>query len=374
MIKVIKFLFLTLLFIVPIVGFITTPNDHVIKGENRTVNQLPIFNLKNPIYFSNLIAYFNDRMLFKEKVNEYLFPLYKEYFNDFDASLDKYSIYGIKGWIFAGNSLVNVYSQHVEAMTPNWNKIKEQIACFKNLEQEAAKYNAPFYVVVAPDPHGIYSEYLNPYIKSPGKYRLFNKILPLYNENNLTVIDSYDYLRSKKDPNGIKTLYYADDTHWNKYGAYLTFNYVMSKISTNFEPVEHQFKFSKNFNGDLIRNIKNPEKDFLDKAEVIDFNDFLIEIKELNSNKTISTNFLHLNSFANYEFKFINKNAPYSKKLLLISDSYGFSFTPFAVELFEEVIFTTRYGNYFERSMNLINQEKPDLVIYLSGERFFANY
>ena len=74
MIKVIKFLFLTLLFVVPIVGFITTPNDHVIKGENRTVNQLPIFNLKNPIYFSNLIAYFNDRILFKEKVNEYLFP------------------------------------------------------------------------------------------------------------------------------------------------------------------------------------------------------------------------------------------------------------------------------------------------------------
>ena len=119
---------------------------------------------------------------------------------------------------------------------------------------------------------------------------------------------------------------------------------------------------------------KNPEKDFLDKAEVTDFKDIPIEIKDLNTNKTVNTNFLHLNSFANYEFKFINKNAPYSKKLLLISDSYGFSFTPFAVELFEEVIFTTRYGNYFERSMNLINQEKPDLVIYLSGERFFANY
>ena len=66
-----------------------------------------------------------------------------------------------------------------------------------------------------------------------------------------------------------------------------------------------------------------------------------------------------------FAFRYIKDN---------ISDSFGFSFTPFAVELFEEVIFTTRYSNYFERSMNLINQEKPDLVIYLSGERFFANY
>lgn len=373
MIKVIKFLFLTLLFVVPIVGFITTPNDHVIKGENRTVNQLPIFNFKDPLYFSNLIAYFNDRMLFKEKINEYLFPLYKEYFNDFDSSLDKYSIPGIKGWIFAGNSLTNVYSQHVEPITPNWYKIKEQIACFKNIKQEAAKYNAPFYVVVAPDPHGIYSEYLNPYIKSPGKYRLFNEILPLFIENDFSVIDSYDYLKSQKDPNEIKTLYLADDTHWNCYGAYLTFKYVMSKIMTNVVLIEHNFKFSKNFNGDLIRNIKNPKKDFLDRAEVTDFKDFSVEIVNLDNNNKATTNITNLH-IGSYGDKFINKNAPYSKKLLLISDSYGFSFTPFAVELFKEVIFTTRYGNYFERSMNLINQEKPDLVIYLSGERFFANY
>ena len=50
MIKVIKFLFLTLLFVVPIAGFITTPNDHVIKGENRTVNQFPKFSFKDKLY------------------------------------------------------------------------------------------------------------------------------------------------------------------------------------------------------------------------------------------------------------------------------------------------------------------------------------
>lgn len=373
MIKVIKFLFLTLLFIVPIVGFITTPNDHVIKGENRTVNQLPIFNLKNPIYFSNLIAYFNDRLLFKEKVNERLYPLYKEYFNDFDASLDKYSIYGLNGWIFAGNTLANVYSQHVESITPNWVKVKQQISELITIKEEATKYNSPFFVVAAPDPHGIYSEYLNPYIKSPGKYRLFNKILPLYNKNNLTVIDSYDYLRSQKDPNEIQTLYLADDSHWNSYGAYLTFNYAMSTILKNYASIEHKFKFSQHFNGDLIRNIKNPKKNFLDYAEVTDFEKTPIEILDLNNKTKAISNISNLN-IAGYEYKIINKTAKLKKKILLISDSYGFSLTPFAVELFKEVVFTTRYGNYLQRSVNLINQEKPDLVIYLSGERFFANY
>ena len=71
--------------------------------------------------------------------------------------------------------------------------------------------------------------------------------VPLFIENDLSVIDSYDYLRSQKDPKEIKTMYLADDTHWNCYGAYLTFKYVMSKIMTNVVPVEHNFKFSKTF-------------------------------------------------------------------------------------------------------------------------------
>ena len=373
MIKLIKFLFLTLLFVVPIAGFITTPNDHVIKGENRTVNQFPKFSFKDKLYFSRLIGYFNDRLLLKEKVNECIYPVYKEYFNDFDSSLDKYSVYGLKGWIFAGNALVNVYSQHSEPITPNWLKVKEQIANLKLIKNEANKAGAPFYIVVAPDPHGIYSEYLNPYIKSPGKYRLFNEILPLFIKNDLSVIDSYDYLKSQKDPKEIKTLYLADDTHWNSYGAYLTFNNVMSKIINNFVPIKHHFEFSKNFNGDLIRNIKNPEKEFLDKAKVIDFPMKSIETQYIGSDSKQTVDFSIFENFGSYEYKFFNENSTYSK-IMIITDSYGFCFVPFAVEFFKEVIFTTRYGNYLEKSINLISQEKPDLVIYLSGERFFANY
>ena len=67
----------------------------------------------------------------KKEYYEYIYPIYKEYFNDFDSSLDKYSVYGLKGWIFAGNALNNVYSQHSEPITPNWLKVKEQIANLK---------------------------------------------------------------------------------------------------------------------------------------------------------------------------------------------------------------------------------------------------
>ena len=147
----------------------------------------------------------------------------------------------------------------------------------------------------------------------------------------------------------------------------------MSIILKNYPSIEHKFKFSQHFNGDLIRNIKNPKKNFLDYSEVTDFKDILVEILDLNNNTKTSSNISNLN-IASYEYKIINKTANSSKKLLLISDSYGFGLAPFAVELFKEVIFTTRYGNYLQRSVNLINQEKPDLVIYLSGERFFANY
>ena len=373
MIKVIKFLFLTLLFVVPIVGFITTPNDHVIKGEHRTVNQLPKYERKDKMYFSKLIAYFNDRLLFKEKINGYLYPIYKAHFNDFDPSLDKYGVYGLKGWIFAGNIIGNVYSQHVEPMKPNYAKMHKHINQLKTLNNVVTKLNSKFYVVVAPDPHGIYSEYLNPYIKNPGKYRLYNEIAPIYINNGLKIIDSFDYLCSQKDPNEIKTLYLADDTHWNSYGAYLTFNYSMSKIMNNFIPVKHKFEFSKNFNGDLIRNIKNPEKDFLDKAKVIDFPKIFIEEQKIGSSSTHYIDFSYFDKFEDYEYKFKNQSAPYNK-VMILSDSYGWKFVPFAVELFKEVIFSTRYGNYLEKSINLINQEKPDLVIYLSGERFFANY
>lgn len=36
--------------------------------------------------------------------------------------------------------------------------------------------SAPVYLVIGPDKHGIYSEYMNPYIREPGKFRFSIKL------------------------------------------------------------------------------------------------------------------------------------------------------------------------------------------------------
>lgn len=371
MINLLKNFFVLFMFFIPTLGFIITPNDLVIEGENRTINQLPKFDLENKEYFGKLINFFNDRLLFKNYINQNLYAIYKDYFDDFDFNKGQFSLKGQNGWMFGGDILAQVYSQHTTDIRINFKDLNKKIAKMKPLKEAT---NVPFYLVVGPDKHGIYPEYMNKFISTPGKNRHFNKLKPYFEEAGFKVIDNYDVLRNSKDPTNKNSLYLADDTHWNLKGAYVAFNYTMSQVLDDFKPLNQKFEFTKHLNGDLIRNIKNPSKDILDNATAIECKAYEVKEVDLNSN---STKFRTLENLRNappceYGKRYLNDNAIDQRKIMIICDSYGISFLPNCVEYFKEVVFKTRYHLNVNQMVDEIRKEKPDLILFINVERLLV--
>lgn len=367
MIKLIQKIVVIAMFAIPAIGFMVTPNDYVIKDENRVVHHFP--NMGDDYFFSQFVKWFNDRLLFKIYSTQNFYSTYDKYFSESLFSCKKFIVKGKDGWMFLGDDHYNVYSRHSSDNEYFEPKLFEG----KNFHLQSIKqqFNGKLYFVVGPDKHGIYSEYMSPFINSPGKYRYFDKVKQTIKDSGITLIDNYDVLMSSKDVSGKTTLYYVEDNHWNKAGAYVAFKNVMNQILDDFKPFNYKFTYSKNFKGSLIHNYFDSEKKINDVASVDKYYSTLITIENLSdfSKKEV----LFDENLINFENKFINMNAPSSKKVFLITDSFGCAFAPYVVDYFKTVIYVHRHYNTIEYIADLVRKEQPDIVIYINVERSVLN-
>ena len=367
MTRYLKFCLVFLMVAIPAIGFIVTDNNTVVKGENRVINQFP--KVYSDRFFSQLVNWFNDRLLFKLDVNENLYANFHEYFNDFNVSSTQFSVAGNSGWLFAGDLSDFVYSQHTKDLKFNPNQIQKKLFTLQAIRDSFA---GDMYFVVGPDKHGIYPEYMDQNILQPGKFRFFNKVKSALNIKGITVIDNYGALVSSKDPDKKISLYYGDDTHWNKYGAYIAFENVMKQIDHNYISQQYKFIFSHHEYGDLVRNIKNPRRDILDNAFVDNVRIVNVNATDLFSNSSKEIKF-DVNYPLNLNYKYVNDNSISEKKVILISDSFGVLFLPYTVDYYKTVIHMNRLMRDFGKILDEIRKEHPDVVIYLNAEREIAD-
>lgn len=363
MTKFLKTILIILMLAIPGVGFILTDNHTVIKSENRHISQFP--KEYSDMFFADLVNWFNDRLFFKLSVNEELYPVFNNFFKDFNFSSSQFSVNGVEGWIFSGDKSSYVYSQHSKFIPLQKGVLDKKI---RELNAIRSSFKGKMYFVVGPDKHGIYPEYMDPNIQSPGKYRFFDSYKSSLNLKDITVIDNYKALKKAKDPNREVSLYFGDDTHWNRYGAYSAFKNVMNVIDPESEQILYDFKFSHHINGDLIRNIKNPKRDILDNAEVINPRNNKVTIEDIFSGKTKEITF-NVNIPQPLNSRYSNSKAVSDKKVFVISDSYGISFVPYVVEHFKQVTHMNRRLHDLDSILNEIRKDDPDYLIYLNVER-----
>lgn len=351
--RVIQYLFVSLMFVVPVIGFLSIDPSYVIKSENRTLAKFPKYGSND--YFSDLVKWYTDRLFGKIIISEKYFSLFNSVFADDSFSPNRLSVKGESNWFFIGDTSKFAYSQHSREVDFPLATINRKIAFLKDLKNSSC---APFYLVVGPDKHGIYTEYLRPYIYEPGKYRAFDKYRHLLTENGIDYIDNLDCLKNaKKSLDDKQKLYYSNDSHWNFYGAYIAFNNVMSYILNDYEPIKYSFIFSSSVTGDLTRNIVAPKHGFLDDVKV----------------KSIQKNIKDFNVIENQGDglvkKFENELAKDNRTVLIMADSFGRAFAPFAIDYFKRVILLPRVETEGLSLVEIIKKEKPDIVLYINVER-----
>ena len=358
---------ISMLFIVPTIGIISTDKNKIIEIDNRKIAQFPS---STHNFFSNFTKYLEDRLLFKDEITSKLYGPYSEYFKE--SSISSAFVQGKQNWLFLGNTENNNFDKHTKNLSINHIKLNSFI---KKLEELQRAFQTDLMLFVGPDKDSIYLEYYP--IPVSGKNRYFNKIKSTI-EKKFNIIDPTDIFLMQKNNN---ILYLLDDSHWNKLGAYIGYQYLMESfkltpISVSFSVQEHKIgdiaklaginsSFSYSSTKDTFSPISIDKKityissSYPDKR--FEFTPFDTEVIKLRQQSDLLISF--------------NPTAYYDKNILIFTDSFGDAFVPFLQATFTRVYWINRYLNN-NKSLPLIKQylhSNPNFLIYLCVERMIGD-
>lgn len=332
--------------------------------ENRNPTNAPVWSWeRNSIkkYFSQLNYYINDSFSFRDElINFYSLIHFK-----IGLSINpKKAVIGKKGFVFLGN----YHNRVIEQTTGNNLFTNSELQSWNDAFVQRKKYldqqNIQYYVVIAPDKHSIYPEYLPDYISKSDNNRL-QQIVD--SKPNFNLINLKPGLINAKAKWG-DLLYYKTDSHWTFIGAYLAYVDIIKNLNTEFNEIKPLELGVDNFNkldsGQVGGNIR-----MLNITSNID--DYTIQLIKTENweNDIIKTNYkgdtLPFNYLqcitVNEQAIIYNKHKPYT--LLLLKDSFSSFMSPFLNQSFGKIIYCHYNQDEGKELTQLVEKHNPDIVI-----------
>lgn len=349
--KHIKVLFI-LVFIFTLIGpniLFYLPNLNLQNTENRVLLEKPKLNLMNIGQFTQEFdAYYSDNLPFKNKLVEFNSFIKMNIFNQ---SPQKYVVKGKNDWLFYNSKFKDDGDTLADYQGINHYTI-EQLEEFKNkilkMQEVCDRNGSDFYLMVAPNKSQIYDEYLpNGYKKINNKSKVDLLIDYLKENTNIKIIYPKDELLKYRDK---YQLYYKLDTHWNPLGAYVGYSQIAKSIGNDYTDITKV-------------KVENRETLGGDLANMIGLNSKLKEREYFVNDNRYNYDLVEQNQNILARYKSDNKNG---KKIVCFRDSFFVSVIPHLAQDYEESLFLWQ-RNFDE---NIIKNEKPDVVIMESVERY----
>lgn len=214
--------------------------------------------------------------------------------------------------------------------------------------------------VVCPNKHSVYSEYY-PFLRPEGITRA-DQISQIFSDLNVPYVFSRDYMISKKTEIDLP-LYYETDTHWNSLGAYTSFKEILVEIQNQFPNVEFpkiDYEISVSYSetaGDILPMLG------INKARCT-------EITLSPKNGDNSDYYDSIKNEDGIVMKTFGKNQSLPKAVVF-HDSFIVSLIQYLSPLFSEAEYN--WGQFREEDKEYILQNKPDIIIFESVERYSAS-
>lgn len=266
---------------------------------------------------------------------------------------------GQEGWLYLTvdrsiddyQGLVPIPQSYLELYDANLARMKQ------HMEQQGII----FQIVVAPDKHTIYPEYLPLNIQKVQPGTRLDRILD-YNRNHAQapILDlRMEMLQRKQE----EVIYYRTDSHWNYLGAYYAYAESMKSLTPYFPMLEpHPLS---------DYTLTRSEIAGFDLAEMISMQDILTDVEI-----TLTPNFLRRAKPAAVPFLPAGNRITFAREIddpslptaVIFRDSFGWAMIPFWQEHFRRVVFVWTYTPT-RIDLDLIAQEQPDIVIFELVER-----
>lgn len=372
--RLVIFAFLVIIFVPGIGMFFEKQADEVRSLLNREPHQLPPINIKKigRTDFKGIENWFVDHTLFMTSLSKF----WSHVVYQLGASIKPgQAILGKEDWLFLGNDYAASIDQYTGRNKPTEEEILLKLSVLKQMNHQAKQNNIPFLVVIAPDKHEIYPEYLPTNVhKSSNKNRL-----DLLQEGMLARGIDFINLRQKemeaKNTLGKQygDLYLKGDSHWNYVGAYVAYqaisDYMQQKglqsrqLQFHFIPRETTYSDLTNFlqlthikSNNPLPDVSNLKIDLFGRD--IDGKEIKLDDFQGNPNGVIL--------IAPYEN--INKAVQNKQTCLLIGDSFSESLSFYFHNDFYNTV-RIHSGNTSWNLSDLIQKYHPDLIVYEKVER-----
>ncbi|TXJ41384.1 alginate O-acetyltransferase AlgX-related protein [Brachyspira aalborgi] len=353
---VILILFLCFLIMPNIIYRIFYKNFDHTNYENRTLASKPIFMSTNiNEYPKKYEEYFNDYLPFRNELVKL------KNLNDifvFNNLVHKDLILGKEKWLFLKwDSLIPNYMGTYTYTTEELERAKNNLIRLKEVFNQNG---ADFYMVICPDKNQIYPEYMPDYIKRiHPEFNATDVFIKYMKENtDLNIIYLKEYFLDVKK---YYPIYYKFDAHWNKLGAYFGYQEIMNNIGKDYI----------NINNIFLQRIDNAENtpSLAQLASLRNSKLYKYDTEYIISNYTKYKYKL----LTNYRWEYISceSDSKDNTSIVMIRDSFADNIFDYMSTRFSKTSYIIANGDSY--SISNIIKTNPNIVIYLSVERYFKH-
>lgn len=367
--KITLIVFLFIIYFFPIITLSKNSTDFSEK-EKRNLAEFPalrINNIWNKNFCKEFSIWFEDHIGFRENfINIASWTKFKI----FNKSPSEKVHVGKKGWYFY------TPDYNIDIASGNYpiteQLLEEILFCHKEMQKKLKEKGIEYVVILPTSKVSVYPEYLRigkgKVIKTPAD------LVADYLEKNsdIKVVRLKDCLLQEKNN---RQVYYKTDTHWSHAGGYVAYKEILQKfkewgfIPSDEMPIETTF-----YEGETMGEFEDMMGIKLPKEKIL-FSDFKNTRAQVNSEaktggfkKILGEEDVWHVDLATY----YNNPSSKSKSVMIWGDSMfqpGRLVTETLAENCSELfyIFASNDGPVRER---LLNEIKPDVFVFESGERY----
>ena len=335
--------------------------------ENREPATKPVLTIKNldpyPIQYEK---YYNDHFSLRQRLMKSYYDLNLLVYHK--TPIPDQVVLGKNNWLFLGGDEVDVYTCKNRFSSEELNTLKKELEYRQNY---LAKQGIKFYFVIAPVKATIYGENMPKNIIKLHEESGGKQLLHYLNQNStVTCIDLYPIMKRYKQ-SGL--LYFKNDNHWTKRGAFIGAMQIVKTIQHDFPTLNLLSLDSMRINS-TIATTGNLTA-MLSKTKL--FVDTIIELTPKNgfcTNEIQKVGYPVVKGFPYpWEYEMVREQKDTTlPKLLLISDSFGGNLFPYISEPFSRSVKIFDSWQY-KLNEEIVKAEKPDVVVLIVLESNIRN-
>lgn len=301
-------------------------------------------------------AYFNDHFGLRSD----LIRLNNHLRSKFHVSGSPEILIGKEDWLYLAENH-NVLDQFRGFDRYSKENLRDWIDAIKWRADWSTHRQIPFFLVIAPNKHSIYPEFLPDYLTTAACTRLDQLSSNLNDGSNFEFIDLRSTLKRAKTKNRV---YHKTDSHWNQFGSFNAYLALMARIQKHFSEIkylsisEFEFRIRNEPGGDLAR--------MLNLQDYYRENSLQLHFK--NPSRITRKSFQKINAWRSWRTLADVEN---QLKVLIIGDSFYMDskngMKRYLCETFSETVCIRDRSLRFDPK--LIELFKPDIIIHGVVER-----